>query len=152
MKAVKLRHQTYCPCHQFQCLLNRLILYFVIRSKPMAHNLRSAFPSSHFTGSKYTYFCGKTFYTFFKESMHEFHLACCFCFLNIYKFCFVLQIITPFHNLILCADSRKEMDEWLGAIKSVRNGEFYEVGENLNCENEKDIINRLIMLKPKVIS
>lgn len=36
------------------------------------------------------------------------------------------SIITPFHSLILCADSRREMDEWISAIKAVQCGEFYE--------------------------
>ncbi|XP_039264039.2 diacylglycerol kinase delta-like isoform X1 [Styela clava] len=36
------------------------------------------------------------------------------------------SIITPFHSLIVCADSRREMDEWISAIKAVQCGEFYE--------------------------
>jgi len=29
--------------------------------------------------------------------------------------------------LILCAESRKEMDEWISAIKAIQSREFYSV-------------------------
>ncbi|XP_035231837.1 diacylglycerol kinase eta-like isoform X2 [Stegodyphus dumicola] len=36
------------------------------------------------------------------------------------------QVITPFRRLILCAESRKEMEEWITALKNVSNKDFYE--------------------------
>lgn len=39
----------------------------------------------------------------------------------------ILQVITPFRSLILCAYTRKEMEEWISALKSVANKDFYEV-------------------------
>ncbi|XP_050417388.1 diacylglycerol kinase delta isoform X2 [Patella vulgata] len=36
------------------------------------------------------------------------------------------QVITPFRNLILCADSRREMEEWISALKMAANKEYYE--------------------------
>lgn len=36
------------------------------------------------------------------------------------------QIITPFRRLVLCAESRKEMEDWISALKSVCNKDFYE--------------------------
>ena len=38
-----------------------------------------------------------------------------------------LQVITPFRNLVLCADSRREMEEWISALKTAANKEFYDV-------------------------
>ncbi|XP_076811636.1 diacylglycerol kinase delta-like isoform X2 [Clavelina lepadiformis] len=35
------------------------------------------------------------------------------------------SIIGPNYNIILCAESRKEMDEWISAIKAVQAREFY---------------------------
>ena len=35
-----------------------------------------------------------------------------------------LQIIGLTHCLILCAESRKKMDEWISAIKAVQNNDF----------------------------
>uniref|UniRef100_A0A8C9TKL0 Diacylglycerol kinase n=1 Tax=Scleropages formosus TaxID=113540 RepID=A0A8C9TKL0_SCLFO len=35
-------------------------------------------------------------------------------------------VITPFRKLMLCAESRKEMEEWIGALKSVQKWESYE--------------------------
>uniref|UniRef100_H2YKX6 Diacylglycerol kinase n=1 Tax=Ciona savignyi TaxID=51511 RepID=H2YKX6_CIOSA len=35
------------------------------------------------------------------------------------------SIIGPFSKLILCAESRSEMDEWISAFKAVRSREFY---------------------------
>ncbi|XP_064455539.1 diacylglycerol kinase eta-like [Ornithodoros turicata] len=40
------------------------------------------------------------------------------------------QIITPFRRLILCAETRKEMEEWISALKSVTNKDFYEGTEH----------------------
>ncbi|XP_076311305.1 diacylglycerol kinase delta-like isoform X2 [Tachypleus tridentatus] len=40
------------------------------------------------------------------------------------------QLITPFRRLILCAESRKEMESWISALKSVGNKNFYEGAEN----------------------
>nr|XP_022287677.1 diacylglycerol kinase delta-like isoform X7 [Crassostrea virginica] len=36
------------------------------------------------------------------------------------------QVITPFRNLVLCADSRREMEEWITALKTATNKEFYD--------------------------
>jgi len=38
-----------------------------------------------------------------------------------------LQVITPFRNLVLCADSRREMEEWISALKTAAKKEFYDV-------------------------
>uniref|UniRef100_A0A672YBZ9 Diacylglycerol kinase n=1 Tax=Sphaeramia orbicularis TaxID=375764 RepID=A0A672YBZ9_9TELE len=35
-------------------------------------------------------------------------------------------VITPCRRLILCADNRKEMEEWMAALRSVQNRENYE--------------------------
>ncbi|KAM6946222.1 LOW QUALITY PROTEIN: diacylglycerol kinase delta [Aplochiton taeniatus] len=35
-------------------------------------------------------------------------------------------IITPCRRLILCAENRKEMEDWMAALKSVQNGEHFE--------------------------
>lgn len=37
------------------------------------------------------------------------------------------QIITPFRRLILCAENRKEMEDWITSLKSVQSREHYEV-------------------------
>ncbi|XP_035167375.1 diacylglycerol kinase eta-like isoform X1 [Oxyura jamaicensis] len=37
-----------------------------------------------------------------------------------------LQVITPFRKLILCAENRKEMEDWIGALKSVQKWEIHE--------------------------
>ncbi|KAL5005462.1 hypothetical protein ScPMuIL_018918 [Solemya velum] len=36
------------------------------------------------------------------------------------------QVITPFRNLVLCAESRREMEEWIMALKNAGNKEYYE--------------------------
>lgn len=36
------------------------------------------------------------------------------------------QLITPFRRLVLCAESRKEMEDWISALKNVSNKEFFE--------------------------
>uniref|UniRef100_A0A8C5DT72 Diacylglycerol kinase n=1 Tax=Gouania willdenowi TaxID=441366 RepID=A0A8C5DT72_GOUWI len=36
-------------------------------------------------------------------------------------------VITPFRKLMLCAESRKEMEDWITALKSVQKWETYEV-------------------------
>uniref|UniRef100_A0A665UWP0 Diacylglycerol kinase n=1 Tax=Echeneis naucrates TaxID=173247 RepID=A0A665UWP0_ECHNA len=36
-------------------------------------------------------------------------------------------VITPCRRLILCADNRKEMEEWMAALRSVQNRQNYEV-------------------------
>uniref|UniRef100_K1QXV0 diacylglycerol kinase (ATP) n=1 Tax=Magallana gigas TaxID=29159 RepID=K1QXV0_MAGGI len=38
------------------------------------------------------------------------------------------RVITPFRNLVLCADSRREMEEWITALKTATNKEFYDWG------------------------
>lgn len=40
---------------------------------------------------------------------------------------FLSQVITPFRKLMLCAESRKEMEDWIGALRSVQKWETYEV-------------------------
>ncbi|XP_022246674.1 LOW QUALITY PROTEIN: diacylglycerol kinase eta-like [Limulus polyphemus] len=40
------------------------------------------------------------------------------------------QLITPFRQLFLCADSRKDMEAWISALKNVGNKHFYEETEN----------------------
>ena len=39
----------------------------------------------------------------------------------------LLQVITPFRKLILCAENRKEMEDWISALKSVQKWEVHEV-------------------------
>ncbi|XP_022093446.1 diacylglycerol kinase delta-like isoform X4 [Acanthaster planci] len=41
------------------------------------------------------------------------------------------RVITPFRTLILCTDTRKDMEEWISAFKSVANRDFYEEGEHM---------------------
>ncbi|KAM7181266.1 diacylglycerol kinase eta isoform 4-T4 [Macrochelys suwanniensis] len=36
-------------------------------------------------------------------------------------------IITPFRRLILCAENRKEMEDWISSLKSVQSREHYEI-------------------------
>ncbi|GCC18346.1 hypothetical protein chiPu_0017899 [Chiloscyllium punctatum] len=43
-------------------------------------------------------------------------------------------IITPFRKLILCAENRKEMEDWITALKSVQKLENYEASQ-LNMEH-----------------
>uniref|UniRef100_A0A8C3DMY5 Diacylglycerol kinase n=1 Tax=Corvus moneduloides TaxID=1196302 RepID=A0A8C3DMY5_CORMO len=43
-----------------------------------------------------------------------------------------LQIITPCRKLILCADNRKEMEDWIAALKTVQNREHFEVLGNMD--------------------
>ncbi|XP_003790393.1 diacylglycerol kinase eta isoform X1 [Otolemur garnettii] len=38
-------------------------------------------------------------------------------------------IITPFRRLMLCAENRKEMEDWIGSLKSVQTRETYEVAQ-----------------------
>lgn len=47
-------------------------------------------------------------------------------FIHLCSFC-PLQVITPFRKLMLCAESRKEMEDWITALKSVQKWETYEV-------------------------
>ncbi|TSN12253.1 Diacylglycerol kinase eta [Bagarius yarrelli] len=39
------------------------------------------------------------------------------------------QVITPFRKLMLCAESRKEMEDWITALKSVQKWETYEASQ-----------------------
>lgn len=43
------------------------------------------------------------------------------------RMCYLFQIITPFRRLILCAENRKEMEDWISSLKSVQSREHYEV-------------------------
>ncbi|XP_061769497.1 diacylglycerol kinase delta isoform X2 [Nerophis ophidion] len=38
-------------------------------------------------------------------------------------------VITPFRKLMLCAENRKEMEDWIGALKSVQKWEIYEASQ-----------------------
>ncbi|ETE69686.1 Diacylglycerol kinase delta, partial [Ophiophagus hannah] len=38
-------------------------------------------------------------------------------------------VITPFRKLILCAENRKEMEDWIGALKSVQKWEINEASQ-----------------------
>ncbi|GAB6019773.1 hypothetical protein CHUAL_001321 [Chamberlinius hualienensis] len=40
------------------------------------------------------------------------------------------QVITPFRCLVVCADTRREMEEWISALRAASNKEFYEVGDH----------------------
>jgi hypothetical protein len=40
---------------------------------------------------------------------------------------FCMQVITPFRRLVLCAESRREMEDWISAMKAVSSREYYEV-------------------------
>ncbi|XP_039210865.1 diacylglycerol kinase kappa isoform X3 [Crotalus tigris] len=44
-------------------------------------------------------------------------------------------VITPFRKLILCAENRKEMEDWIGALKSVQKWEINEVASQFNMEH-----------------
>ncbi|XP_060578778.1 diacylglycerol kinase delta-like isoform X3 [Ruditapes philippinarum] len=37
------------------------------------------------------------------------------------------QVITPFRNLVLCAETRKEMEEWISALKQSSKREYVEI-------------------------
>ena len=39
-------------------------------------------------------------------------------------------LITPLRQLVLCADSRKHMDEWMSALKGVSNKDFIDEPQN----------------------
>ncbi|XP_069104999.1 diacylglycerol kinase delta-like isoform X3 [Argopecten irradians] len=40
------------------------------------------------------------------------------------------MVITPFRSLVLCTESRREMEEWISALKTAANKEFYDVSGN----------------------
>uniref|UniRef100_A0A672S0X3 Diacylglycerol kinase n=1 Tax=Sinocyclocheilus grahami TaxID=75366 RepID=A0A672S0X3_SINGR len=40
-----------------------------------------------------------------------------------------VSVITPFRKLMLCAESRKEMEDWISALKSVQKWETYEASQ-----------------------
>lgn len=48
-----------------------------------------------------------------------------------------VQVITPCRRLILCADNRKEMEEWISALRSVQNRHNYEVSAPLGTNSPK---------------
>jgi len=39
----------------------------------------------------------------------------------------VLQVITPFRNLVLCAETRKEMEEWIAALRHSAKRQYVDV-------------------------
>lgn len=43
-------------------------------------------------------------------------------------FIFSIQLITTTRSLILCAESRREMEDWLSALKAASLREYYEPG------------------------
>lgn len=42
----------------------------------------------------------------------------------------MLQLITTTRSLVLCAESRREMEDWLTALKAASLREYYEPGLN----------------------
>ncbi|XP_025079180.1 diacylglycerol kinase delta-like isoform X4 [Pomacea canaliculata] len=44
------------------------------------------------------------------------------------------QVITPSRNLVLCADTRRDMEEWISALKMAANKEYYEQGQTSHSE------------------
>ncbi|XP_054695604.1 diacylglycerol kinase delta-like isoform X3 [Grus americana] len=44
-------------------------------------------------------------------------------------------VITPFRKLILCAENRKEMEDWISALKSVQKWEIHEQATQFNMEH-----------------
>lgn len=47
---------------------------------------------------------------------------------NYTKFLIYFQVITPTRSLVLCAESRREMEDWLAAMKAASTREFFEPG------------------------
>lgn len=43
-------------------------------------------------------------------------------------FIFSFQLITTTRSLVLCAESRREMEDWLTALKAASLREYYEPG------------------------
>lgn len=41
---------------------------------------------------------------------------------------YFFQVITPTRSLVLCAESRREMEDWLAAMKAASTSEFFEPG------------------------
>lgn len=48
--------------------------------------------------------------------------------MNDYFYLFVFQLITPHRSLVLCAENRREMEDWLQALKTASAREFFEPG------------------------
>ncbi|KAH9513878.1 hypothetical protein Btru_031653 [Bulinus truncatus] len=44
----------------------------------------------------------------------------------IFAFVFKKKVITPSRNIIVCADTRRDMEEWINALKMAANKEYYE--------------------------
>ncbi|XP_059151965.1 diacylglycerol kinase delta-like [Physella acuta] len=44
------------------------------------------------------------------------------------------QVITPSRNIIVCAESRRDMEEWINALKMAANKEYYEQGHTSHSE------------------
>ncbi|CAG2059945.1 unnamed protein product [Timema podura] len=42
----------------------------------------------------------------------------------------IAAVITPFRRLVLCAESRREMEEWISALKAASARDYYEAGEH----------------------
>ncbi|OQV20412.1 Diacylglycerol kinase delta [Hypsibius exemplaris] len=42
------------------------------------------------------------------------------------------QVISPYRNLILCAETRRDMEEWIAALKANASREYYDVAEQLD--------------------
>lgn len=62
--------------------------------------------------------------------VYSIYYCCCCCCKLTYNVSLFYQVITPFRNLVLCADSRKEMEEWITALRSAASREFYDVCVN----------------------
>ncbi|KAK7462634.1 hypothetical protein BaRGS_00038314, partial [Batillaria attramentaria] len=63
-----------------------------------------------------------------------------------------VQVITPSRNLVLCAESRREMEEWINALKMAANKEYYEDGTVLTELCPPRDQRRLISLLPSTMS
>jgi hypothetical protein len=66
---------------------------------------------------------------------------------------FFTQVITPFRRLVLCAQSRCEMEEWISAMKAASSREFYEVSLGLastintcHCRCHATFFSKLVMI------
>ncbi|CAG5133878.1 unnamed protein product, partial [Candidula unifasciata] len=43
-------------------------------------------------------------------------------------------LITTSRNIIVCAESRRDMEEWINALKMAANKEYYEQGQTSHTE------------------
>lgn len=67
----------------------------------------------------------KHFWNQLKRYSFPWFISCSF----IENVCFLLfQLITTTRSLVLCAESRREMEDWLAALKAASLREYYEPG------------------------